>query len=268
MTRQLRELERVESRVLGALRFVDAGTGTDVLTPLTLRALDGHARFVRNRSGLQVIAQWSSLSAHEASFQNPPADPIGNLTLHVVVTDTTGRYLPRRVAIPLPRDPDATHATQPGSLFQPLRVPLYPAAVAETGANWAVVHAAVTEQATGDALGGALLRVRRNGDVIGRGLTDGRGQALVALVGVPMLTFGQADEAVLVGEITVTVEAVFDPATGTRVPAAQLAAGVRPPVPEVDPDALDANGALPHAQQSVAVAARRSQSLELSISLP
>jgi hypothetical protein len=38
VTRLLRELERVESRVLGALRCVDAGTGADIATPLTLRA--------------------------------------------------------------------------------------------------------------------------------------------------------------------------------------------------------------------------------------
>ena len=110
--------------------------------------------------------------------------------------------------------------------------------------------------------------LRRNGQVMARGLTDGRGQALVATVGVPMLTFGEDDEAVLVEEITVTVEAVFDPETGTRLPAIALAGGARAPVPLVDPDALELDGALPNASQTLSVAARRSQSLTLSIDVP
>jgi hypothetical protein len=126
----------------------------------------------------------------------------------------------------------------------------------------------VVEDGTGDLLGGALVRVRRNGDVIARGLTDGRGEALIAAVGVPMLTFGEDDEAVVVEEITVTVEAVFDPAAGTRMTAGALAAGARPPVPLVDPDELDADDTLPNAAQTLAVAARRSQSLTLAIDVP
>ncbi len=269
MTRQIRELERVDTRVLGALRFVDAGTGTDIVTPLTLRALEGSARFVRNRSGLHVIAQWSALAAHGASFTEPPATPaVASLPLPIAVRDETGRYLPRRVSVALPRDADPAHAADAGSLFRPLTVPLYAASASTTGANWSVLRATVREAATGDALGGALLRVRRNGTVMARGLTDGRGEALVPLVGVPRQTVGQDDQAVVVDEITVSVEAIFDPASGTRLPAAALAAGARPPVPEVDPDVLDADNTLPHTAQSLAVAARRSQSLTLSISVP
>lgn len=269
MTRLLREMERVESRVLGALRCVDAGTGVGIVTPLSLRALAGRARFTRNRSGLYVIVQWSALAAHETAFAEPPAEPaIGSLSLPVAVSDPTGRYLPRRVSIALPRDPDPDHAAQSASLFRAVEVRMYPAARAATGANWSVLRVTVTEAATGDALGGVLLRVRRNGDVIARGLTDGRGEALLALVGVPMLTFGEDEEAVVVDEVTVTVEAVFDPVAGTRLPAAALASGAPAPVPEVDPDALDADDTLPDTAQTLAVAARRSQSLSLAIAVP
>ena len=269
MTRILRELERVEIRVLGALRCVAAGTRADIATPLTLRALAGRARFIRNRSGLYVIAQWSALAAHEAAFLEPPAAPaIGSLSLPVAISDPTGSYLPRRVSIALPRDPDPDHAAQADSLFRAVEVLMYPAARAATGANWSVLRVTVTEAATRDALGGALLRARRNGDVIARGLTDGRGEGLLALVGVPMLTFGEDEEAVVVDEVTVTVEAVFDPDAGTRLPAAVLASGARPPVPEVDPDALDADNTLPDTAQTLAVAARRSQSLSLAIAVP
>jgi hypothetical protein len=82
-----------------------------------------------------------------------------------------------------------------------------------------------------------------------------------------MLTFGEDEEAVVVDEISVTVEAVFDPDTGTRMAAGALASGTRPPVPLVDPEMLDEDDTLPETAQTLAVAARRSRSLTLMIDL-
>lgn len=269
MTRALRELERIESRVLGALRCVDAGTGADVTGVLAVRALVGSARFVRNRSGLYVIAFWPPLAAHADAFEQPPVEPeVGALELPVGISDPTGRYLPRRVTMALPRDPDPANAGEHSSLFRPLVVQMYPAPSASTGANWAVLRVTVTDAASGDRLGGALLRARRNGDVLARGLTDGRGEGLLALVGVPMVTFGEEEEAVMVEEINVTVEASYDPATGTRMPAAALRAGARPPTPMVDPEALEAAQDLPQTALPSAVAARRSQNVSIAVVLP
>jgi hypothetical protein len=270
MTRAFRELERVESRVLGALRFVDAGTGADVSGPLTLRALEGRARFIRNLRGLQVLASWSGLPEHEASFADPPAQPaIGTAELPFTVVEPSGRYLPRLVTLALPRDPDPANAGSEGSLFRPVVVPLYPAPGAPIGANWAVLRVTVTDTASGDRLGGALLRALRNDDVLARGLTDGRGEGLLALVGVPMVTFGEEEEAVVVEEINVTVEATFDAASGTRLPAAALRAGARPPLPLVDPEALEAAvDDLPQTALPSAVAARRSRNISIAIVLP
>ena len=266
MTRVFQELERVEGRVLGALRCFDSATGADIVTPLALDARNGRARFVRNRSGVCVVSFWSELAAHEEAFTTPPALPaVGSFELVIAIADPTGRYLPRLTRLPLPRDPDPDNADGPDSLFRAAQVPMYPAASAATGANWSVLHATVLEESSGDALGGALLRVRRNGDVIARALSDGRGQALLPLVGIPMLTFGEDEEAVVVDEVNVTVEAVWDPDTGTRLPAAALVSGARPPVPLVDPDALDADDSLPETAQTLAVAARRSRSLTLLI---
>lgn len=266
MTHVLREIERVEDRVLGALRCFDSATGADIVAPLVLDARNGRARFVRNRSGVYVVAFWSDLADHEEAFHSPPDVPaVGSRELIVTIADPSGRYLPRLARLALPRDPDPDNAGQPDSLFRPAQVPMYPAASASTGANWAVLHVTVLEDGSGDALGGALLRVRRNGDIIARSLTDGRGQALLPIVGVPMLTFGEDDDAVVVDEISVTVEAVFDPDTGTRMSAAALASGARPPVPVVDPESLDEDDALPETAQTLAVAARRSRSLTLMI---
>jgi hypothetical protein len=269
MTRLLRELERVESRALAALRFVDASTRAPIPTPLTLRAPDGGVAWVRNVSGLSVVSSWTELAAHAAAFTEPPVTPaVGSLLLRLTVDDPTGRHLPRAVALPLPRDPDPEHAAQPDSLFRAVDVPMYPTARAVTGANWSVVRVSLLEGG-GDALGGALLRVRRNGDVLGRGLTDGRGEALVGLPGVPMVTFGEDDEAVVVTEISVTIEAVFDPATGTRMSAEDVAAGRRPPVPVVDPDALEDHAdTLPNTALPLTIAARRSQTLAMTLDLP
>jgi len=269
MTRPLRELERVEARALGALRFVDASTRGHVPGPLELRPVEGRVRLVRNVTGSWVVAAWSALSAHESAFGAPPAaPPLGSRLLRLRVQDPTGLYLPREVAVALPRDPDPEHASDAASLFRPVEVPLYPAPRAATGANWSVLRVTLRDGG-GDALGGALLRVRRNGNVLGRGLTDGRGEALVALPGVPMVTFGEDDEAVVVTEVAVTVQAVFDPASGSRMSAEALATGRPAPTPVVNPEALeDGADTLPGGTEATAVAARRTQNLTMTLDLP
>lgn len=270
MSRQLRELERIESRVLAALRFIDAGTGADIDTPMQAHALDGAARLLRNRSGLLVVSEWAALREHRDAFSAPPAAPdIGSLTLRIAVDDPSGRYLPRTVAVPLPRDPDPANQAESDSLFRPLEVPMYPSAAGVTGGNWSLLRVSLTEQGSGDLLGGALLRVHRNGDVIACGMSDWRGEALVAVIGVPVMTFGDDEDAVVVDEISVQLEAVFDPDAGLRTPASALDAPHRPGAPlRVDPAALDAAADdLPSATTTLAIAARRSQRVALEVAL-
>ena len=69
----LRELERVEWRVLAALRPIDAITAATIVAPLRVTA-EG-ARIARNRSGLYVIHEWPALAAHAAAFDAPPPCP-------------------------------------------------------------------------------------------------------------------------------------------------------------------------------------------------
>ena len=68
--RALRELEHVEWRVLGALRFVDATTGVPIERGLRVDAPG--ATLVRNRSGLYVIRHWDALAAHEVRYPEHP----------------------------------------------------------------------------------------------------------------------------------------------------------------------------------------------------
>lgn len=265
----LRELERYEWRVLGALRLADATTGATIGRALQVEAPD--ASLVRNRSGLYVIRHWAGLATHESEFLAPPADPApGSQSLTLSVTDPEGGYLPVTAVLRLPRSPDPAHADDADSLFQPAVVSLFPSSGAPVGANWAVLRVSVSDTASGDALGGALLRVRSNGDVLGRGLSDWRGEALVPVVGVPVTTFSDDPHAVVISEINVTLEAAFDPATGGRVAADAVRAGLQPAEPpRVDPAAIEnAFGALPHAQVALRIAARRSQSVALTIGLP
>lgn len=269
MILQLRELERVETRVLGALRCVDAGTRTQLAGPLQVEIAGAQVR--RNRSGLYVIVRADALAAHEDAFDAPPAAPdLGSMALQATVRDPAGLYLPRRAALALPRDPDPAHAAQPDSLFRAIELPLYPSASAPTGLNWAVLRISVHDQASGDALGGALLIVRNNGQVLGRALTDWRGEALLPVAGVPVTTWSDDPDAVVVSELAAQLEWMFDPALGLRTPAAQVRAGRPPPVlPLVDPDALEAQRLdLPRASRAVALAAGRSQTLSLPLALP
>ncbi len=285
--RELRELERLEWRVLGALRPVDG------VTAMPLRAADGMlrveaegARIVRNRSGLFVIREWERLPAHALRFDAPPPNPDpGSESLEVVVRDLSGRYLPRIAHIALPRDPD-TDADPEGdaadSLFVPADVPLYPAPTADLGTNWCALRVTVTRnlpgnaggnagnRPLGDALGGALLRVVSGGRVIARGLTDWRGEGLVPVAGVPVTTWSEEEGAVVVSSIAATVEVYFDPAAGTRTNPSAVAGGRPPPrLPLVDPDDLERRRAtLPSAQRNLSLAARGTPHLNLGLDLP
>jgi len=269
MTLLLRELERVDSRVLGALRCIDAGTRAQVPGPLQVQIAG--ARVLRNRSGLYVIAQADALAAHAAAFDAPPVVPaLGSVALQATVSDPAGRYLPRRAALALPRDPAPANAALAGSLLRAIELPLYSSATAPTGLNWSVLRLSVRDSASGDALGGTLVIARAGSQVLARGLSDWRGEALLAVAGVPVTTWSDDPHAVVVTELAARLEWVFDPASGTRTPQSEVRAGHTPArQPLVDPDQLEANRAtLPHATRTVALAAGRSQTLSLPLALP
>lgn len=264
-----RPLENLDRRVLGALRFVDGNTGATLREPLAVDVAG--ARVQRNRSGLWVVSGVPALAAHEAAFDAPPVLPaIGSLALTATVSDPAGRYLPRRAAVALPRDPTPANAALPASLFRTIDIALWPAPAAPTGANWALLRISVVDGASGDALGGALLRVTRDGSPLALGLSDWRGEALVAVPGVPVTTWSEDPGAVVALEIAATLDTVFDPALGTRTPVAQLRAGRLPAaLPLVDPDDLEARRALlPGASQAVMLAASRAAALTVSLALP
>ncbi|MEF8734507.1 MAG: hypothetical protein V5B40_22115 [Candidatus Accumulibacter meliphilus] len=266
VVRQFHELERLEWRVLGALRPVDGTTGIALRGRLEASAVG--ARIARNRSGLYVIHEWSRLATHAAAFDEPPALPApGSEELAITLRDPGGHYLPRLASIALPRDPLAVGGD---SLFVAVDIPLYPSAAAGLGTNWTAVRASITDNADGAALGGALLRVLAGATVLARGMSDWRGEALVPVVGVPVTTWSEDEDEVVVTTIAATVEVFFDPALGTRTPIADVRAGRLPPaMPLVDPADLESRrAALATTQQNVSLAARGALNLNLGLDLP
>ncbi|MBV2264867.1 MAG: hypothetical protein KUL79_15135 [Thauera sp.] len=262
----LRELERVEWRVLAALRPIDAVTGATIVAPLRVTAAG--ARIARNRSGLYVIHEWPALATHAAAFDAPPALPApGSLALTVSVADAAGQYLPRLARIALPRAPAAAGEN---SLFSALAVALHPAPTARLGINWCALRVSLAHRASGDALGGALLRVVAGDAVLARGLSDWRGEALVPVAGIPVTTWSEDEDAVVVSHVAATLEAIFDPDAGTRTPLAEVRSGRPPPrLPQVDPDDIESRRVLlPRAQQDISLAARGALNLNLGLDLP
>jgi hypothetical protein len=274
MTARFRALERLDDRVLCAFRCVDATTRAAVDVPLRIRSIaPPHPRLRSNSRGLLVVTEWAPLEQHNRAFAAPPAEPATeSLPLILAVEDPQGRYLPRLMRVSLPRiaaPSDPAAAATPSSLFVPIEVPMYAAAAAAVEANWAVVRVSVISGAD-EALGGVLLRVRRNGTVMATGLSDWRGEALVAIAGVPIISFSDNQDAALTSDLEVVLEGVFDPGAGTRTPLAQVRDGRPPPLlPLVDPEALDAAGdQVPGQQRTLRIAARRQITTTLQIDIP
>lgn len=257
-----RELERVEHRVLGALRCVDATTGAPLSRAMHVKApADADVR--PNRSGLLVILGWAPLASHAAAFDAPPDDEPGSGgELELTLVDPLGHYLPHRVRVALPR--------QANAVFEPLHVPMYPSPAAALSLHWAALRVGLTTPGGAEALGGVLVRVLRDGAVLARGLSDWRGEALVPVAGIPVTTWSTEPGAVVVSEIGVTVEAIADPASTTRTPMARVRAGQSPVTPPVsNPTAIEsARAVLPQASVSVSLAAGRPLHLSLGIALP
>jgi len=254
--------------VLGAVRFVDGASGQPVSRKLTVTAPG--VRWLRSRRGLYVVADAPGLASHSIAFDAPPAEPpLASVTVTLSVSDPAGGYLARQAVVSLPRDPSPGAAAD-ASLFVPVEVTLYPTPAAQVFPNWALVRAAVADVDTGAPLAGALLRVLRNGDTepTARGLSDARGEALVAVPGIPVTTWasdedeedgeGEGEEAeeeppVIVSEVAATVEAVFDPALAGNLP---------------DPEDLEARrDTLATVSAGIALAPGRTETVTLEVDL-
>jgi len=191
-------MERMERRVLGALRLIDGVTRVPLTRPLSVSA--GKLAFTRNPSGCYVVTGARWLERHTAVFSHPPAAPaLSSKSYTVAIHDPRNRYLPRIVVVRLPRDPDPAHGGNGDSLFQPVDVAMYPAATAVIAHNWSTIRAAVIRGAaprTAPPARGALLMVfdAVDGRRLAGGIADERGEALVIIPGVPVTRFAGEDD--------------------------------------------------------------------------
>jgi hypothetical protein len=230
--------EIVQNVVMGAVRFLDGTTGLKVQSALRVEAPG--SLFRPNRSGLYVI--WSA--------------PAGSLT--ATVTDPSGTYLGRQFSLKLPRDANPANAGNVDSIFRPADVFLFPSSVAPVNPGWAVLRTRVTKSGTDDPLASALIRVLRTSDsnLLARGMSDSRGEAMVAVPGVPVTTFetgGGGGGAVTANEIDVQIQTIFDPAV-TGLP---------------DPDDLEARrNTLPSSTLGNKLASGRTLVIELAVTIP
>jgi hypothetical protein len=247
-------VEQLDRRVLGALRLIDAPTRRMIGAPLSLSA-EG-ARLVRNRSGLYILFGAPGLRAHVGMFDVPPSTPaLGSLALRLTISDSRGMYLPRQSQIRLPRDPAPNVAPGLDSLFRPIDVTLFPTPSAAVEPGWALVRATVTRVGVPQGIAGALLRVLRASDsaLLARGQSDARGEALVAVPGVPITTWGAGDGAVLASAVDAILEVFVDPNAG----------------PIADPDDLEARRAtLRTASASIKLTAGKPVVVALEVAWP
>ena len=200
--------ETVDRRVLGAVRFVDSVTRTEVTSPLSVGA-EG-VTWRRNSRGWFVMTGAPGLRDHTFAFAAPPAGPApGTVPIALTVRDPGGTYLARRQTVALPRPADPARAGAADSLFRPVDVAMFRSPATSIAPGWAVVRATVTDRATGEGVPGALLRVLSTAAapvVLASGVADHRGEGIVVLPNVPVTTFGTGPN-VLATEITTTVEA-------------------------------------------------------------
>jgi hypothetical protein len=182
-------LEIVSSRVLGAIRFIDAATGSTIDRPLRLQAPQLTIR--RNRKGSYVIvdANDEGLRKHINSFAVAPSAPIASsLNFEVSVEDPLGDFLPASFSVRLPRQSAPDKATEIDSIFQPIAVSLFSSPSRSLAANWCAVRASVIN--TEDKpVAGAGLRLECPAFRVDPffAVTTRTGEAMIPLPGLPFL---------------------------------------------------------------------------------
>lgn len=264
-------LEHRDRRVLGAVSFVDATTRLRITSPLTVEA--SGLRLIRNRRGLYVITRAPGLNAYTSVFLEQPRPPdagavaLESVPIELKVSDPRFEHMPRRSTIRLPRDPDPAKAGQASSLFTPVEVALFPSPTAGVAPGWAVIRATVREKGTNKLLPWSLLRVMSNGGaprLLALTIADNRGEALVAVPGIPITTFGETEGAVVATELDATVEVVFDPNVKKLDGLETLRAGEDPNAGYIpDPDQLKLRPAVDSFKFKIASGRVRAETLSV-----
>ena len=196
------KVDRVDRRVLGGFFFADSITGSSIVAPLSISNTSFQLRV--NRSGVYAIFNAPGYSKLTTEFDVQSDWPAANgPALEITVQDPSLRYLARRATVQVPQ----TIAT----LMTPQKVVLYRGPSAEVEPNWAVVRVTVTGS-NGAGLPWAVVQVvKSDNSVAATGMTDHRGEALLAVTGLGVQVSTDSTGAVTETTIPVTVKAWFDP---------------------------------------------------------
>jgi len=214
----LQIIETDVRRIWGAVRFVDAPSARTIEGPLALTAPG--LRWQRNRAHLHVLmqidepaARRDELAAFESAFDPVPA--LAPVIVNAQVHDPAGRYLPRAFDITLPRA--ALPAGPDAPRFVPQDITLDAAPAAALLPTWAVLR--VSLRPGGRPAAQAAMRLQRpgGGALLGRGLSDARGEALVIAAGIAQLSAGEG-EVVVQTEVPAELLISFDPAALADAP--------------------------------------------------
>jgi len=204
-------LDLQDRRVLGGVVFVDAITQASIVDRLAVTSADLTLR--PNRSGVYAIFNGPGFNALTAQF-NPAASgwPTAQ-SFEITVSDPNLRYIARRAKVQAPQPLSAAFTLQ--------SVALYPGPARAVAPNWAVVRASVT--ATDNRpLPWTVLQVVKSDNnvnsVIATGMTDARGEALLAVMGLGLQVSPNASGAVTEVTTPVTVQAWFDPSALQQTP--------------------------------------------------
>lgn len=231
--------ERLDRRVLGAVQVVSGVTGLPLDAPVVISG----ATVVRNRRGDYVLMAVDGTEVFDnylATFDTPPTSPTPeSIPVTLRVDDLSGRYLPRLFTLALPRSPNPTDGD---SIFVAHTVPLFPSPAFAVGMNWALVRVAVRASGTNAPLAGALIQVINEEDTLmGAGMSDERGEALVAIAGLKLISAGGGNGNVTTTNFEVTLRTIVEPDA---------------PYPP-NPDVLAADNTLPTAEITTTITPQR-----------
>ena len=208
--------ESVDRRVLGAIRCVDAITGSFVSKALTVTSSQLLLR--ANRKAIYVIFGAPNLDERTTQFEPVLPWPAAT-TFEISIQDPSRRYLPRRAQVQAPQK--LSPPADPLLVFNPQPVPLYPSPAAPVSPNWAVIYISVVKSGgtLPQGLPWSVVQVGRSDNkavILATTVADARGEAILAIPGLGPEISDSASGAVTQPTVAVTVSAWFDPGVSSQ----------------------------------------------------
>lgn len=250
--------ELLDRRILAAITFVDP-IGLPIASPVRVTA-EG-VRAVAKRPGELILVAAPQLANYAESFDLPAAPAVGSVRVALDVLPADPRYLPRRVTLALPRDPEPSNRNAPGSLFRAVEIALPPSPAVPLPGIAAGLIVTVRRADDQRRVEGALVRLTAPGGAQTASLTNAAGEAML-IASVPLSSTGPG--ATVHPDVAASYAVIVDPAlarfhadadlTAARSGAATHASGF------IDPDDLLsrlANQASP--EQAVRIASGRTR---------